>query len=161
MEFYFQSNSVMNSLKCPKSKSLSHCLTEIQSIKINIGPSDGGNIFSSTRRSTVLYWRVTDFYYNKPWSGAHFVSFLFHYYCKRNSIIVWTLIYVIVLFVWWENFPLWQQLLELHFGLWTSFKSAKRSIYSRKTLQCSVQWGSPTKWGELIHGVDFSLFSFY
>ena len=56
---------------------------------------------------------------------------------NRNSIIVGTLIYVIVLFVWWENFPLWQQLLELHFGLWTSFKSAKRSIYSRKTLQCS------------------------
>ena len=29
MEFYFQSNSVMNSLKCPKSKSLSHCLTKL------------------------------------------------------------------------------------------------------------------------------------
>ena len=29
MEFHFQSNSVMNSLKCPKSKSLSHCLTEL------------------------------------------------------------------------------------------------------------------------------------
>ena len=29
MEFYFQSNSVMNSLKCPKAKSLSHCLTEL------------------------------------------------------------------------------------------------------------------------------------
>ena len=29
MEFYFQSNSVLNSLKCPKSKSLSHCLTEL------------------------------------------------------------------------------------------------------------------------------------
>jgi hypothetical protein len=28
MEFYFQSNSVMNSLKCPKLKSLSHCFTE-------------------------------------------------------------------------------------------------------------------------------------
>jgi hypothetical protein len=25
----FASNSVMNSLKCPKSKSLSHCLTEL------------------------------------------------------------------------------------------------------------------------------------
>ena len=29
IKFYFQSNSVMNSLKCPKSKSLSHCLTEL------------------------------------------------------------------------------------------------------------------------------------
>ena len=29
MEFYFQGNSVMNSLKCPKSKSLSHCHTEL------------------------------------------------------------------------------------------------------------------------------------
>ena len=29
MEFYFQSNSVMNSLKCPKSTSLSHCPTEL------------------------------------------------------------------------------------------------------------------------------------
>ena len=27
-EFYFQSNSVMNSLKCPNLKSLSHCPTE-------------------------------------------------------------------------------------------------------------------------------------
>ena len=29
MEFYFQSNSVMNSLKCPKAKSQNHCLTEL------------------------------------------------------------------------------------------------------------------------------------
>ena len=29
MEFYFQGNSVMNSLKCPNAKSLSHCLTEL------------------------------------------------------------------------------------------------------------------------------------
>jgi hypothetical protein len=28
-ESYFQCNSVMSSLKCPKSKSLSHCLTEL------------------------------------------------------------------------------------------------------------------------------------
>ena len=32
---YFQSNSVMNSLKCPKSKSLSHCLTELLQIYQN------------------------------------------------------------------------------------------------------------------------------
>ena len=35
MEFYFQSNSVMNSLKYPKSKSLSHCLTELSPIYQN------------------------------------------------------------------------------------------------------------------------------
>jgi hypothetical protein len=29
MELYFQSNSVINSFKCPKSKSLSHFLTEL------------------------------------------------------------------------------------------------------------------------------------
>ena len=29
IEFYFQNNSVINNLKCPKSKSLSHCLSEI------------------------------------------------------------------------------------------------------------------------------------
>ena len=29
MEFYFLSNSVMNSLKCPKSKSVIHCFTEL------------------------------------------------------------------------------------------------------------------------------------
>ena len=29
IELYFQSNSVMNGLKCPKSKSLSNCLTEL------------------------------------------------------------------------------------------------------------------------------------
>ena len=35
MKFYFQSNSVMNSLKCPKSKSLSYCLTELFTIYQN------------------------------------------------------------------------------------------------------------------------------
>ena len=29
MEFYFQSNSVKNSWKCPKAKSATHCLTEL------------------------------------------------------------------------------------------------------------------------------------
>ena len=33
-----------------------------QSIKINIGPSDGGTIISSSRRPTVLNWRLTDLY---------------------------------------------------------------------------------------------------
>ena len=32
-----------------------------QSIKINIGPSDGGTIISSSRRPTVLNQRLTDF----------------------------------------------------------------------------------------------------
>jgi hypothetical protein len=35
MEFYFQSNSVLNSLKCPKSKSLSHCPAELVQIYQN------------------------------------------------------------------------------------------------------------------------------
>ena len=29
MEYYFQSNSVKNSLKCPKAKSATHCLTKL------------------------------------------------------------------------------------------------------------------------------------
>ena len=29
MEFYFQSNSVKNSLICPKAKSATHCLTKL------------------------------------------------------------------------------------------------------------------------------------
>ena len=58
MEFYFQSNSVMNSLKCPESKSLSHCLTELFPIyQKTIGPSDGGTIRRSSHRPIVLYWR--------------------------------------------------------------------------------------------------------
>ena len=35
IEFYFQSNSVINSLKCPKSKSLSRCLSELFPIHQN------------------------------------------------------------------------------------------------------------------------------
>ena len=35
-----------------------------QSIKINIGPSDGGTIISLSHRPTVLNWRLTDF--NSP-----------------------------------------------------------------------------------------------
>ena len=42
-----------------------------QSIKINIGPSDGGTIISSSRCPTVLNWRLTDF---KPlgWKSVGF-----------------------------------------------------------------------------------------
>ena len=32
-----------------------------QSIKINLGPSDGGTIVPSIHRSSVLYWRLSDF----------------------------------------------------------------------------------------------------
>ena len=35
MNFYFQSNSVMNSLKCPRAKSTNHCRTELFSIYQN------------------------------------------------------------------------------------------------------------------------------
>ena len=39
MEFYLKSNSVKNSLKCPKSKSLSHSLSKLfPNYQINIGP---------------------------------------------------------------------------------------------------------------------------
>ena len=34
MEFYFQDNSVNNSLKCPKAKSATHCLTELQGVPV-------------------------------------------------------------------------------------------------------------------------------
>ena len=54
----------LNSLICPKNKSASHCTVPpnySQSIQIIIGPSDGGTIISSSRRPTVLNWRLTDF----------------------------------------------------------------------------------------------------
>ena len=35
LEFYFQSNCVKNSLKCPKNKSATHCLTELFPINPN------------------------------------------------------------------------------------------------------------------------------
>ena len=52
MEFYFQSNSVLNSLKCPKS--LSHCLTELFQIYQNkpwtIRWRDGRSVGPSSHR---------------------------------------------------------------------------------------------------------------
>ena len=51
MEFYFQSNSVKNSLICPKTKSATHCLIELFSIY---------QIIPSSRQPTVLYWRLSD-----------------------------------------------------------------------------------------------------
>jgi hypothetical protein len=93
MEFYFQSNSLMNSLKCPKSKSLSHCLTELFLLFYNLEklkstylstawyaltPSQQAlhclaklfpiyqykhlPIRQRDDCSTVLYWRLSDFY---------------------------------------------------------------------------------------------------
>ena len=53
MEFYFQSNSGKNYLKFLKSNSLSLCLTELFSIKINIGPTDGVMIVPSTHHPNV------------------------------------------------------------------------------------------------------------
>ena len=39
-----------------------------QSIKINIGPSDGGTIISSSRRPTVIYQRLTEFKTKVTWA---------------------------------------------------------------------------------------------
>ena len=59
---FFQNNSVENSLICPRTKSASHCLTELFPIyQNNIGPSDGKAIISSSNRPTVIYLRLTDF----------------------------------------------------------------------------------------------------
>ena len=49
IKFYYQSYSVMNSLNA-----LSH-FNYSQSIKIDIGPADGGTIVLSTHNPTVLY----------------------------------------------------------------------------------------------------------
>ena len=43
-----------------------------QSIKINMAPSDGGTIISSSNRLTVIYLRLTDFY--TFWSALSFTS---------------------------------------------------------------------------------------
>ena len=42
MEFYIQSNSVMNSFKFPMTKSLSHCLTELFPIYRPVVPGCAG-----------------------------------------------------------------------------------------------------------------------
>ena len=41
MEFYFQSNSVKNSWKCPKAKSATQCLTELFPIYQNNHQTEG------------------------------------------------------------------------------------------------------------------------
>ena len=53
----------MNNLKCPESKSLSHCLTELIPIyQINIGPSDGRKIIPTTHGLTLLSDLLCHFY---------------------------------------------------------------------------------------------------
>ena len=49
-----------------------------QSIKINIGPSDGGTIISSSRRPTLLNQRLTELY-----CDVLFSSTLIFFYCLR------------------------------------------------------------------------------
>ena len=65
MEFYFQSDSVKNSLICPKTKSATHCLTELFPFYQNkhwiIRRRDNHTIVLSSDRPTVLYWRLSDF----------------------------------------------------------------------------------------------------
>ena len=59
--FFFQNNSVGNSLICPRtSQQTTVPLNYSQSIQIFIGPSDGGTIISSSRCPTVLYQRLTE-----------------------------------------------------------------------------------------------------
>ena len=61
MEFYFQSNSVMNSLES-QSHWATVSLNYSQSNRINLGPSDGGTIVPLTHHPTVLNWRLSDFW---------------------------------------------------------------------------------------------------
>ena len=67
MEFYFQSNSVMNSLKCPKSTLLSHCLTELFTICKNkhwtIRRRDDRSVDTSSHRIILKIVGSQDTYY--------------------------------------------------------------------------------------------------
>ena len=63
-----------------------------QSIKVNIGPSDGGTIISSSHRPTVLYWRLSDFkstlfYTKKSGTPHHKMSDLWWTQSQKGSII--------------------------------------------------------------------------
>ena len=58
MEFFFQNNSVENSLICPKDKSASHCPIELFPIYPNIH----WTIRQRYRRPLIQpYWRLTEF----------------------------------------------------------------------------------------------------
>ena len=50
-----------------------------QSIKIIIGPSDGGTIISSSRRPTVIYQRLTDFKISRKKSQFYIDSLWYIY----------------------------------------------------------------------------------
>ena len=92
MEFYFQSNSVLNSLKCPKSKSLSHCLTELFQIHQNkhyqnkhwtIRRRDDQSIGPSSH--SIMYiedWRISSCS-RSYWMTPHSI-----FYKLRNCVVV-------------------------------------------------------------------------
>ena len=65
MEFYFL--SVKNSLKCPKAKSATHCLTELFQIYQNkhwiIRQQDNHTVVPSSRR---ILLKIVSFYSSKP-----------------------------------------------------------------------------------------------
>ena len=56
--------TIWNALELSQQTTVS--LNYSQSIKINIGPSDGGTIISLFRRPTVLNWRLTEFKSKRP-----------------------------------------------------------------------------------------------
>ena len=74
--FYFQSNSVKNSLICPKAKSATHCLTKLFPIYQNkhwtIRRWDDHTLVPSCHLCTVLYWRLFDFWTLKPHNQKYF-----------------------------------------------------------------------------------------
>ena len=50
-----------------------------QSIKINIGPSDGGTIVPSSHCPNVLYWRLSDFYIKSQNWNVHLCPSINYY----------------------------------------------------------------------------------
>ena len=70
--FFFQSNSVKNSLKCPKAKSANHCITKLFPIYQNknwtIRRQDNHTVVPLSC-PTILYWRFSDFYFSQNMRG--------------------------------------------------------------------------------------------
>ena len=114
MEFYFQSNSVMNSLKCSKSKSLSHCLTELLPIYQNkhgtIRRRDDCSVDPSSHR---IILNIVGFLVITNLGGQLLLNILPTQIICPNTFI-WQLF--LCFLVWFENWNMLSNLFTFTFG---------------------------------------------
>ena len=132
MEFYLQSNSVMDSLKCLKSKSLSHCLTKLLPIYQNKHWTIRRRSFNPW--SYCIVSKIVGFLYENCLWCVSTASFLF-YFQLLKALRVWSVfsIYSTEQYWYWKY---WEN--QNATKRWSNLRKFPGTFLNYFTLSCTV-----------------------